>query len=168
VRRFELSNTTRRGVPFEHIEVALMVAEVLGAEFSLQPEPVTALEVEAAYLRRMKATGAELGPPPFTELPTEALEGQPVAAYRVAEIVATLLHGGQDFAYVTPQSDPETGILLRRDEGRGVMVAMPVRRGRPRRGGTLMTTPLADLSNSVEWNRSLAAWGAWLVKVSQK
>jgi hypothetical protein len=168
VRRFELSNTTRRGVPFEHIEVALRLAETLGEEMDLQPEPVTPLEVEAAYLRRMKATGAELGPPPFARAPTEAIEGQPVAAYVVQDIVATLLHGGQDFAYVTPHSDPETGVLLRRDEGRGVMVAMPVRRGRPRRGGTLMTTPLAELSNSVEWNRSLAAWGAWLVKVSQK
>ncbi|MBE7556712.1 MAG: hypothetical protein HS126_37150 [Anaerolineales bacterium] len=51
---------TRNHVPFEHIELATILAEALGAEHDLHPEPVTPGEVEAAYLRRMKAGGAEL------------------------------------------------------------------------------------------------------------
>src|SRR5688572_12303637 len=39
VRRFELSGTTRNKVPFEHIELATMTAEALGAEYGLVPDP---------------------------------------------------------------------------------------------------------------------------------
>lgn len=160
-RRFEISGTTRGHVPFEHIELATMLAEALGAEYNLQPEPVTAAAVEAAYLRRLKAAGAEIGPPQVTGLP-QAIEGRPVAVYRVAAIQVLLLHGGADFAYATA-GDPEAGVLLRRDDNRGVIAALPVIRGRPRRGNPLMTTPLAELDLSDSgWNRSLCAWAAWL------
>jgi len=80
---------------------------------------------------------------------------------------------GGDFAYFIPsassgssQDDPETGVLLRRDEPRGLLVALPVRRGRPQRGNTLMTTPLAELNllQDNTWNRAVCAWGAWAVR----
>ena len=162
VRRFEISGTTRNRVRFEHIELATMLAETLGAEHDLHPEPVTPAEVEAAYLRRMKAAGAELGaPPPDPSLPRSA-EGWPAAAYRAGNVQVTMLYGGQDFAYATADN-PEDGVLLRRDDSRDVMVAMPVMHGRPRRGNTLMTTPLAELNlRDSNWNRALCAWAAWL------
>ncbi len=166
VRRFEISGTTRNKIPFEHIELATMLAEALGFEYNLQPQPVTPAEVEAAYLRRMKAAGAELGPAQTANLP-QAIEGQPVAAYRVGEVQVIMLHGGADFAYAIV-GDWETGVLLRRDDNRGVLVAMPVVRGRPRRGDILMTTPLAELGQSGGWNRPLCAWAAWLAWVIKK
>ncbi len=46
-----------------------LLAETLGAEKGLQPEPVSADEVEAVYLRRMKAKGAEIGLAMLQELP---------------------------------------------------------------------------------------------------
>ena len=51
--------------------------------------------------------------------------------------------GGEDFAYVTGANGGDQAVLLRRDEQRGVILALPVKRGRPRRGSPLMTTPLA-------------------------
>ncbi|NIP71364.1 MAG: hypothetical protein GTO04_20055, partial [Planctomycetales bacterium] len=77
VRRFELSSTTRNRVRFEHIELALALAEVLAVEYEIPLPPVTPVEVEAAYLRRMKAKRAELGPPQLWELP-RAIRGKPV------------------------------------------------------------------------------------------
>ncbi|MBE7556713.1 MAG: hypothetical protein HS126_37155 [Anaerolineales bacterium] len=50
-----------------------------------------------------------------------------------------MLFGGPDFAYARA-GDPEAGILLRRDDNRGVMVALPVISRRTRRGSPLMTT----------------------------
>ncbi|MEW5959249.1 MAG: hypothetical protein AB1801_16080 [Chloroflexota bacterium] len=161
VRRFEISGTTRQRVPFEHIEVATLLAETLGAGYNLKPAPVSPLEVEAAYLRRMKATGAEIGPPQDIDLP-RSLEGQPIAVYRVGRIQVTVLYGGQDVAYATA-GEPEAGVLLRRDDKRAVIAAVPVRRGRPQRGSPLMTTPLAELDlKEATWNRALCAWVAWL------
>lgn len=162
VRRFEISSTTRNHVPFEHIELATMLAEALGTEYDLHPEPVTPAEVEAAYLRRMKANEAELGAPPQGLSLPHGTEGQPAAAYRVGEIQVIMLFGGPDFAYARA-GDPEAGILLRRDDNRGVMVALPVMHGRTRRGSPLMTTPLAELNlQDNRWNRSLCSWAAWL------
>lgn len=170
-RRFELSSTTRNRVPIEHIELATALAETLALEYDIPLPPVTAAEVEAAYLRRMKAKGAELGPPQQLELP-RAVEGKPVAEYRVNNIVATLLHGGPDFAYIAPvpsasnngKEEEEMAVLLQRNEQKGVMIALPVVKGRPRRGSPLMTTPLAEVVLSEgAWLRALAAWGGWLV-----
>jgi len=165
VRRFEISGTSRNKIPFEHIEMAMMLAEVVGTEYGLQPEPVTPDEVEAAYLRRMKAKSAELGPPPeVAELPS-AINGRPAAAYKVDNIVVTMLIGGKDFAYITTVGETEQAIVLRRHAKRGVIMALPVRRGRPRPGSPLMTTPLDEIEESAEWNRALCAWGAWLAWV---
>lgn len=165
VRRFEISGTTRNRVPFEHIELATMLAEALGAEYDLHPEPVTPADVEATYLRRMKAAGAELGAPPQDSSLPRGIEGQPAAAYQVGEVQVTMFYGGQDFAYATA-GNPEAGILLRRDSNRGVMAAIPVIHGRPQRGNTLITTPLAELSlQDNNWNRSLCSWAAWLAWV---
>lgn len=163
VRRFELSGTTRNKVPFEHIELATLLAETLGAETNLQPEPVAIEAVEAAYLRRMKARAAELGPAKPTELPP-AIHGQAAASYRVGDIVVTMLWGGEDFAYAVLQNKgANEGVLLRRNRQRGVMAAMPVTRGRPQSGSVLMTTPLAELPIGAAGNRALCAWAAWLV-----
>jgi hypothetical protein len=79
----------------------------------------------------------------------------------VDQIHVTVLYGGQDFAYATA-GEPDTGVLLRRDDKRAVIAAIPVRRGRPRRGATLMTTPLAEIEDTAEWRRALCAWAAWL------
>lgn len=162
-RYFELSSTTRQKVPFEHIELALWLAETLGAELGLQPEPVTPAEVERAYLRRMKATTAQIGPPSIT--PPDTIEGKAVASYRVESTTATLLTGSErDVVYVVDERDPEQALLLRRDPRKGLLLALPVRRGRPRSNTPLMSTPLAELdkANPVT-NRALAAWGCWLL-----
>lgn len=163
VRRFELSNTSRRGVPFEHIELAMLLAEALGTEYDLEPEPVTAAEVEAAYLRRMKADGAELGPPDATMTLPATVEGQAAATHKVGGMTATMLVGDDDFAYVTATDRAEQAILLSRNEQRGAMLAVPVRRGRPQRNSPLMTTPLAELEASPPWHCAVCAWGAWLL-----
>lgn len=162
-RYFELSSTTRQKVPFEHIELALWLAETLGAELGLQPEAVTPAEVERAYLRRLKATSAQIGPPVFP-MPA-GIEGQAVASYRIASTTATLLTGSdRDVVYVVDERDPEQALLLRRDPRKGVLLALPVRRGRSRSDTPLMSTPLAELdeANPVT-NRALAAWGCWLL-----
>lgn len=163
VRRFELSGTSRNKVPFEHIELALLLAETLGQEAGLLPEPVTATEVETAYLRRMKAAEAEIGPPQFQEVPA-AISGQPAAAYRVNDILVTMLYGGQDIAYVTVDKS-EAAFVLRPDPRAGAITILPVVRGRPRRT-VLMSTLLAelDLKNGT-WNRAVCAWAAWLASV---
>lgn len=163
VRYFEIGGTTRQKIPFEHIELATLLAETLAAEAGLQAEPVTAEAVEAAYLRRLKTAGALIGPAGAVALP-QAIEGKPVAAYRVDNILVTLLHGGVDVAYVTrPDSPNDDAILLRRDARRGVLAALPVVRGRPKPGRPLMTTPLVELDlDSPAWCRAVMAWGAWL------
>ncbi len=167
LRRFEVSGTTRSKVKFEHIEMAMMLAETIGAADGLKPAlPPTAEAVEAAYLRRMKAQGAELGSPGITaaELPS-AISGTPAAAYIVDDITVIMLLGGDDFAYITMAGQEEQAILLQSNEKRGVMMAVPVRRGRPRRGSALMTTPLADLNlQDPAHNRAVCSWGAWLAK----
>lgn len=172
VRRFELSSTTRNRIPIEHIELATALAETLALEYDIPLPPVTAAEVEAAYLRRMKAKRAELGPPQARNLPP-IIQGKPVAEYRVNNIVATILHGGADFAYIAPMSSDKIGeekvessILLQRNEQKGMMVALPVVKGRVRQGSPLMTTPLIELDlRQGEWLRAVAAWGAWLAQV---
>jgi hypothetical protein len=162
VRRFELSSTTRNRVPIEHIELALAMAEVLALEYDIPLPPVTPSEVEAAYLRRMKAKRAELGPSQVQELPA-AIQGKPVASYKVNNVLVTMLHSELDFAYITAEGK-DTAVLLQRNVQRGVMTALPVVKGRPRRGSPLMTTPLADMAGQEGlWLRTLASWGAWLV-----
>jgi hypothetical protein len=171
VRRFELSSTTRNKVKIEHIELATALAETLALEYDIPLPPVTPAEVEAAYLRRMKAKRAEVGPPQPVELP-RFVEGKPVASYQVNDILVTLLHGGQDFAYAVLAEGKEnkeaeqTAVLLQRNEQRGEMMALPVVKGRLRRGNPLITTPLVelDLRDGV-FLRALAAWGAWLARV---
>ncbi|GIK38121.1 MAG: hypothetical protein BroJett011_19540 [Chloroflexota bacterium] len=165
VRRFEISGTTRNKIPFEHVELATMIAEALGTETGLTPDPVEAGEVEAAYLRRMKATGAEIGPAQFKEVP-QAVQGKPAASYKVCDIIVTMLRGGEDFAYITVGGS-QSAFLMRRDDKKGVMAVWPVVRNRPRVGGApLMSTPLAELDLTARsWNRALCAWGAWLAWV---
>jgi len=165
VRRFELSSTTRNKVPFEHIELATMLAEALGAEQGLVPDPVEASEVEAAYLRRMKVAEAEIGPARLTELP-QGVQGKAVASYKAGEVLVTMLRGGEDIAYITLESS-ENAFLLRRDNPRGLIAVWPVVRRRPRIGGApLMSTLLAELDlSSSGWNRAISAWGAWLASV---
>jgi len=136
------------------------LAESLGADDRLQPEAASPEEVEAAYLRRLQVREARLGPPEAVDLPDE-VRGQAVASYQVGPITAILLHGADDFAYIS--NEAEGAVLLYRDRRRGVMAAVSGRRGRFRRGRPLMTTPLAELDR--EWNRALAAWGCWLASV---
>jgi|GEM_PF-2896529 len=174
VRRFELSSTTRNRVPIEHIELATALAETLALEYDIPLPPVTAEEVEAAYLRRMKVKRVELGEPQPRDLPP-ALQGKPMAEYRVNNIVATLLYGGTDFAYIAPvsslgnndQNREKMAVLLHRNEQKGVMAALPVIKGRPRRGSPLMTIALEGMNlREGSWLRAVTAWGAWLVSVS--
>jgi hypothetical protein len=168
-RRFEISGTSKNKVPIEHIEMALRLAEALGQEQGLKPAPVSANDVEAAYLRRLKVKRAEVSRSGEIQLP-RCVEGRLVAVYQARDIVAALLHGGNDFAYVTYSGEnvtPDQGVLLRCNPMRGVMVALPVTRGRVMQGSALMSTPLADLDlKSGDWLRALSAWGAWLTKVT--
>jgi hypothetical protein len=157
VRRFELSGTTRHNVPFEHTELAVRLAEALSGEDGPRPESATPDEVEAAYLRRMKASFAELGPPRLEE-PPAGTGGTPVATYQAGDVAVTMLHGADDVALAAVG---ETTIVLRRNEPRGVLSALPVVRGRVRRE-PLMTTPLAEIEPTPEWNRALCAWTGWL------
>jgi hypothetical protein len=165
VRRFELSGTTRNKVPFEHIELATLIAEALGAEGGLAPEPVTPEEVEAAYLRRMKAAGAEIGPAQIRELP-KGVQGQVAASYKVPGILVTMLRGGDDFAYITVENS-ESAFLMRKEMKKGVIAVWPVVRSRPRTvGAPLASAWLAELElKSSGWNRAVCAWGAWLASV---
>lgn len=166
LRRFELSSTTRNKLPVEHIELALALAETLATEHELAPEPATAGEVEAAYLRRLKVSEARLDVPLAEPLP-EAIAGQPVVTYHAGGFIASVLHHPENFAYVAAPG-AESGILLHRNSSRGVMAALPVVKGRVRRGSPLMTTPLADLDLSQgRWLRALCAWGVWLAAVME-
>jgi hypothetical protein len=166
VRRFELSSTSRHKLPVEHIELALELAETLALEQGVPLPPVSPAEVEAAFLRWLKVKRAEIGPPAVSELPP-AIKGRPAASYNVGNITATLLIGGKDFAYITRANETEQAVLLRRDDKRGLMLALPVRRGRPQLGQPLVTTPLAELDLAdPAFNRCLCAWGAWVVGVS--
>ncbi len=163
IRRFEVSSTSRNRIPFEHIELATRFAEALGAEFDLRFAPISAEEIEAAYLRRMKADTAVLQKA-IDELPP-AIKGIPAAMYVVNGIIATILTGGDDLVYAVPDYEGKgsTAVLLTRNDKRGVIMAVPVQRGRPRRGSVLMTTPLDGTSLSdPAVNRSLCAWAAWL------
>jgi hypothetical protein len=112
----------------------------------------------------MKLKRAEFGPPELTGWP-ETITGRAAAAYKAGNMVATMFVGGEDFAYITGPAEADQTILLRRNEQRGIMMALPVRRGRPRPGSPLMTTPLAELEAGAAWNRALCAWGAWLAWV---
>jgi hypothetical protein len=164
VRHFEMSNTTRGSVPFDHTELAVRVAEAVGGA---APEPAAPEEVEAAYLRRALSprrggeAAAEMGPPPAEALPP-AVAGQAVASYRVGNIAVAVLHGGDDLAYAAAG---EAGVVLRRDERRGVVAALPFARGRVRRE-PLMTTPLTEVEITPAWQRALCAWAAWLAGVT--
>jgi hypothetical protein len=166
VRLFEISSTSRHNVPVEHIELALLLTETMAAEQDLQPEPVTANDVEVAYLRRMKVKHAALAQPTLTtaQLP-RAIKGRPVAAYTAAQVTATLLaDGGDDLAFVVKGENEAQALLLRRDLKRGVLLALPVQRGRPQRSKALMSTPLSELDlTDPDIIRAVLAWGCWLL-----
>jgi hypothetical protein len=164
-RHFELSDTTRNRVPFEHTELAVRLAEALaGGE---RPDPAAPGEIEAAYLRRLfnprkgKDYRVELGPPRPEGLP-DGVAGMPLASYRAGEVTVTLLRGEENVACAMAGG---TAILLRRDERRGALAALPVTRGRVGRE-PLMTTPLAELHAPPmpEELRALCAWAAWLAR----
>jgi hypothetical protein len=165
-RHLELSNTTRNGVPFEHTELAVRLAEVLAA--GGLPDPAPPEEIEAAYLRRVfnpRKGGeyiVEMGPPSEEALP-DGVEGSSLASYRAGAVTVTLLHGSEHLAYAAVG---ETVVVLRRDGRHGVVAAAEVVRGRVARQ-PLMTTPLDELSAppTPAERRALAAWAAWLAGV---
>ncbi len=161
IRRFDMSSTSRNRLEFEHIELATRLAEVIAGDMDLHFEPVSPEQIEAAYLRRMKAPTASLMA--ATTQPPQAIKGTPAAMYVVNGITATLLTGQDDLVYATPENDDAEAVLLTRNDKRGVVMAVPVRRDRPKRSSPLMTTPLAglDLSNP-SYLRALCAWAAWL------
>jgi hypothetical protein len=164
-RHFELSNTTRNKIPFEHTELAVRLAEVVAE--GERPDPASPEEVEAAYLRRIfnprkgKEYCVEMGPPQPENLPA-GVGGTPVATYQAGDVVVTILHGNDTIACAVAG---ETAILLRRDQRRGVVAALQVVRGRVGRQ-PLMTTPLDELGSSLspEETRALSAWAAWLAR----
>ncbi len=179
IRRFEVSSTTRQGIPFEHIEMATRFAEVIAQEFGLQFKPVSPEEIEAAYLRRMKVSGATLQDP-IGELPP-TIKGDPVAMYVTNDIThygghnyggcnyggvitSTLLTAeGGDLVYAVPAYDGAESVLLTRNDRRNVIMAVPVKRGRARRGNPIMTTPLEGLDlTKPSYSRALCSWAAWL------
>jgi hypothetical protein len=161
VRRFELSNTSRAKLPVEHIELAVALAEALAGEEGPRPEASGPEAIEALFLRRMKISGAELGPP-MTTLPLERLDGQPVASYVVGSVEVAWIQGGDIVACAVNR---EQAVALQRDERRGELSALPVRRGRLR-GQALMRIPLAEVGSGGAWTRALCAWAAWLAWVA--
>jgi hypothetical protein len=160
VRRFELSSTTRNRIRFEHTELAVRLAEAVA---DAKPEPASAEEIEGAYLRRMRVSSAELGPPQVKDVP---VEGTPMATYRAGDVTVTVLHGGEYLAYAV---NGDTAVALHRDERRGVIAALPLVRDRVRRQ-PLMTTPLDEIGSpsSPEELRALSAWAAWLTSESER
>jgi hypothetical protein len=133
------------------------LAEALAGEDGPRAEPATPGEVEAAYLRRMKASSAGLGPPRSGE-PPAGVGGTSVVTYQAGDVAVTMLHGADDVVFAAAG---ETTIVLRCSERRGVLAALPVVRGWGRRD-PLMTTPLAETEPTPEWNRALCAWTGWL------
>ncbi len=101
-----------------------------------------------------------MGPPPAEALPP-TISGQAVASYQVGKVAVAVLHGGEDLAYAAAG---ESGVVLRRDERRGVVMALPFARGRVRRE-PLMTTPLSEVEITPAWQRAMCAWAAWLAGV---
>ncbi len=160
VRRFEMSGTTRNRIRFEHTELAVRLAEAVA---DTQPEPASPEEIEGAYLRRMKVSSAELGPPQVNGVP---VEGTPVATYRAGDVTVTALHGSEYLAYAV---NGDAAVVLHRDERCGVVAALPVVRDRVRRQ-PLMTTPLDEIGStpSPEELRALSAWAAWLALESER
>ena len=157
VRRFDVSSTTRQKVPVEHTEIAVALAEALAGLDGPRPEPATPGEIEAAFLHRMKAARAELGPPE-TDLPLAQVAGKPLVSYRVGDVTATWI---QESDIVVCAVKGEKAIVLQYDERQGVLAARPVVRGRVR-WQTLMTTPIEEIGVSGEWMRALMCWAAWL------
>ena len=158
--------------------MALELAETLALDHNVPLPPVSPAEVEAAFLRRLKVKRAEIGPPPAaSELPA-FIQGRPAAAYRVSDILVTLLHGGPDLAYAcstaatgedgADQKTERPAILLQGHEPRGLVTALPVVNGRPRRGSAVATTPLAEVDlRDGSWLRAIACWAAWLAGVTR-
>jgi len=142
-RRFELRNTWRNGLPLEHTELAVALADVLSGD--ARPEPATPQEIEAACLRRMKARTAKLLPVP-DRVPLVGVNAKPIAGYRVGDITATVLQH-PEFAVYAEKGD--TAIVLQRNVSRGLLVVKPVVRGRAR-GAALVSTSLADVGCSAE------------------
>lgn len=171
VRRFDLNGTSKNKVPIEHIELAIQMVETLAAEYGLAIDPVTANDVEAAYLRRLKIRRAELvRPKPGLVLP-RLIKGTPAAMYKAGDLISVLLQGDKnDFAYISYEKEGvllENGVLLQINPTRGLIESFPVTNGRPMRSGRLMDTPLSELNlKNGAWLRALSAWGAWLVKVT--
>lgn len=155
-RTFELHNTRRNKLPVEHTELAMALAEILAGD--ARPDSATPQEIEAAFLRRMKAKQAELLPAPES-VPLIGADAVPVGAYRVGDITAVILKH-KELAIYAAKGD--TAVVLQRHMSRGELVAKPVVRGRAR-GTALVSTPLADIGRSAEWTRALCAWACWLV-----
>jgi hypothetical protein len=99
----------------------------------------------------------ELAPLRSGELP-DSVGGTSVTTYQAGDVAFTMLYGADD---VVVAALGETTIILRHDERRGVLAALPVMRRRVRRE-SLMTMPLAEIEPTPEWNRALCAWIGWL------
>jgi len=167
-RRFEISGTTKNRIPVEHTEIALAMGEILaGDDEDAKVEPTTPAEIEAAYLRRMKATGVKLGPAP-TKSPLDNPGGSiPAATYTVTgkagpEVEVVCMSGGEVVACALIAG--EAVVALRRDERAGLLVAHPVRRGRVRLAQKPLTTSLDEIGRSAMWVRAQSAWAAWLAQ----
>lgn len=164
IRRFELSSTSRQKIPVEHIELATALAETLALEAGLELPPVTAEQVEAAYLRRLKVERVSFGQPDGGPL-SQAVRGRAMVVYRAGPVSAYILHDDRDLIYATAR-DTDTGILIQRDPARERLAALTVTRGRLQRGEPLQTTPLSDIDLTDGGGlRSVAAWAAWLASV---
>ena len=164
VRRFELSSTSRQKIPVEHIELATALAETLALEAGLELPPVTAEQVEAAYLRRLKVERVSFGQPDGAPL-SQAVRGRAMVVYRAGPVSAYILHDDRDLIYATAR-DTDTGILIQRDPARERLVALTVTRGRLQGGEPLQTTSLSDIDLTDGGGlRSVAAWAAWLASM---
>ena len=161
VRRFELSSTRQRGLPVEHVEIAVNIARVLaeGAEFP----PASPEAIEVAYLRRIKATAVELGPPP-AQTPLgdyPAIAGYTIHHRHGDPLPVTIFQALELVAFAPIPGRPDEGMALKKDPDRNLLGVWPVRRGVLRRP-LLTGTPLQEVGKGGAWMRALCAWLGWV------
>lgn len=167
IRRFELSATSRNRIPVEHTEVALGIAMVLAGP-DAQIEPADTKAIEAAFLRRMKASKITLGPPPADPV-LEKTGSTPSASFSIynakgEELVKTVwMSGGETVACAVING--ETVMALQADAQNQVLAARPVVKKRVRSSQNVQTTPLNGIDWQPQWIRALCAWLGWLAWV---
>lgn len=168
-RRFELSSTSKNRLPVEHTELALAMALVLAGP-DYRPEPAGPAEIEAAFIRRMKASKIVLGPPPAEgSALLQNDNSTPAASFSVLDArgkeiaKAVFMSGGETIVLAVKNDQPVLALQI--DGQHQVIAARPVVKNRVRPTSNIQTTPLNEVAWDPQWIRALSAWLAWLAWV---